>query len=75
MAKEKDSVDRKLDVSLQEERMMKEDVGTTRENYEGQLSIMSDHLAEMNIKLAEQTDTIQQLRFQLSNKNQKKLKK
>jgi len=75
LAKEKGSVDRKLDVSRMEEERMKEDVGTTRENYEGQLSIMSDHLAEMNIKLAEQTDTIQQLKFQLNNKNMKKLKK
>ncbi|XP_076764894.1 uncharacterized protein LOC143431827 [Xylocopa sonorina] len=41
-------------------------------NYKTQLSTMSEHLANMNEKLIFQTEEIQQLKFQLANKNSKK---
>ncbi|XP_076302362.1 uncharacterized protein LOC143220628 [Lasioglossum baleicum] len=41
-------------------------------NYKAQLSTMSEHLANMNEKLISQTEEIQQLKFQLVNKNSKK---
>ncbi|KAK9301230.1 hypothetical protein QLX08_006315 [Tetragonisca angustula] len=41
-------------------------------NYKAQLSTMSEHLANMNEKLISQTEEIQQLKFQLVNKNNKK---
>lgn len=36
-------------------------------NYKTQLSTMSEHLANMNEKLVQQTEEIQQLKFELSN--------
>lgn len=41
-------------------------------NYKTQLSTMSEHLANMNEKLISQTEEIQQLKFELANKNSKK---
>lgn len=41
-------------------------------NYKSQLNTMSEHLAIMNEKLIAQTEEIQQLKFQLVNKNSKK---
>lgn len=41
-------------------------------NYKAQLSTMSEHLANMNDKLISQTEEIQQLKFELTNKNNKK---
>nr|XP_031838146.1 CAP-Gly domain-containing linker protein 1 isoform X2 [Nomia melanderi] len=41
-------------------------------NYKAQLSTMSEHLANMNEKLISQTEEIQQLKFELANKNNKK---
>ncbi|XP_043273202.1 protein MLP1 isoform X2 [Venturia canescens] len=52
--------------SLQEDREVREG------NYKSQLSTMSEHLANMNEKLIRQTEEIQQLKFELSNKNVKK---
>lgn len=37
-------------------------------NYKTQLSTMSEHLANMNEKLISQTEEIQQLKFELTNK-------
>ena len=48
--------------SLQEEKEIEEG------NYKLQLSTMSEHLANMNEKLVFQTEEIQQLKFELSNK-------
>lgn len=48
--------------SLQEDREVREG------NYKSQLSTMSEHLANMNEKLIRQTEEIQQLKFELSNK-------
>lgn len=44
------------------------DVQSTAKNYEGQLQMMSEHVANMNDKLAIQTDEIQTLQFQLKRK-------
>ncbi len=48
--KEKEKLDTDLSASVLLEQRLKEEVGTTRSNYEGQLSVMSDHLASMNIR-------------------------
>lgn len=47
---------------------LQEDLQITTRNYEAQLRIMSDHLADMNDKLTVQRDEIDQLKYQLSNK-------
>ena len=47
---------------------LKEDAKTTSLNYEEQLSMMSEHLANMNDKLTRQTDEIERLHFDLGNK-------
>ena len=47
-----------------EEDKVREEIATVKENYESQLSAMSDHLAMMTSKLAEQEDLIQNLNFQ-----------
>ena len=48
-----------------EEDKVREEIATVKENYETQLSAMSDHLAMMTSKLAEQEDLIQNLNFQM----------
>lgn len=45
---------------------------TQEGNYKAQLNTMSEHLAVMNEKLILQTEEIQQLKFELANKNSKK---
>lgn len=47
---------------------LQEDLQTTTQNYETQLSIMSEHLANMNDKLTIQRDEIDQLKYQMTNK-------
>lgn len=47
---------------------LQEDLQTTTHNYETQLSIMSEHLANMNDKLTVQWDEIDQLKYQMTNK-------
>ncbi|XP_068084840.1 protein phosphatase 1 regulatory subunit 21 [Anabrus simplex] len=47
---------------------LQEELHTTTHNYETQLSIMSEHLANMNDKLTVQCDEIDQLKYQLTNK-------
>jgi len=58
-----------------EEDKVREEIAVTKENYETQLSVMSEHLASMNSKLAEQEEIISQLRFEVSGKSTKKGKK
>ncbi|KAF4516847.1 hypothetical protein B566_EDAN006242 [Ephemera danica] len=57
-------------VSLRSE--LQEELHTTKHNYETQLSLMSEHLANMNDKLAIQKDEIDQLKYQLGQKVAKK---
>lgn len=55
---------------------LKDELTTTTRSYEGQLSMMSEHLASMNEKLTTQKDEIDELTMQLSMvKGQKKSKK
>lgn len=58
-----------------QEQRLREEAATTQGNYEAQLSVMSEHLASMNSRLAEQEDVIQELRHQLGNPQKKKGKK
>lgn len=51
---------------------LQKDKETQEGNYKAQLSTMSEHLANMNEKLICQTEEIQQLKFELANKNSKK---
>lgn len=51
---------------------LQEDLQTTTQNYETQLSIMSEHLANMNDKLTIQRDEIDQLKYQMTNKPSRK---
>jgi len=50
---------------------LQEELHTTTTNYESQLSMMSEHLANMNEKLTVQKDEIDQLKYQLKNKGKK----
>lgn len=51
---------------------LKQDAKTTSLNYEDQLSMMSEHLANMNDRLTNQTDEIDRLKYELSNKKPSK---
>lgn len=51
---------------------LQKDKETQEGNYKAQLSTMSEHLANMNEKLICQTEEIQQLKFELANKNNRK---
>jgi len=71
--KEGEKLFREASTARLEEDKVREEIATTKENYESQLSVMSDHLASMNTKLAEQEDLILQLKFeQKSGKKGKK---
>ena len=43
----------------------KDELQVTTRNYEGQLSMMSEHLAGMNEKLTTQADEINSLKYQI----------
>merc|ERR1719318_1867281 len=62
--KEGEKLSREASTARLEEDKVREEIETTKENYESQLSVMSDHLASMNSKLAEQEDLILQLKFE-----------
>ncbi|XP_052106743.1 protein phosphatase 1 regulatory subunit 21-like [Mytilus californianus] len=51
---------------------LKDEYQTTTKSYEGQLSMMSEHLAGLNEKLTQQKDEIDELRTQVSSKSGKK---
>ncbi|XP_012254900.2 kinesin-like protein KIF15 isoform X2 [Athalia rosae] len=67
---------RQCEEALQELRMsfaaLHEDQEVQEGNYKAQLSTISEHLANMNDKLISQTEEIQQLKFELGNKNAKR---
>ncbi|GAB1597704.1 protein phosphatase 1 regulatory subunit 21-like [Argonauta hians] len=55
---------------------LKDELSTTTRSYEGQLSMMSEHLASMNEKLTSQKDEIDELKMQQTmSKGLKKFKK
>ena len=47
---------------------LKEEMNTISQNYESHLRVMSEHLANVNEKLATQSEEIDKLRYQLNNK-------
>lgn len=51
---------------------LKETLQITSRNYEEQISTMSEHLADLNEKIATQTDHIEQLKFEIKNRKAKK---
>ncbi|GFS06991.1 protein phosphatase 1 regulatory subunit 21-like [Elysia marginata] len=79
--KEKDIGQEELKLSNQSLAHLKDELQTTSRSYEGQLSMMSEHLAGMNEKLAQQKDEIDELKQQVSlkasasSKSSKKSKK
>lgn len=46
----------------------REELSTISQNYESQLSMMSEHVASLNEKLTLQSEEIDNLKYQLSNK-------
>jgi len=48
----------------------KDELQTTTRSYEGQLSMMSEHLAAMNERLTQQKDEIDILKYQLEQQQQ-----
>ena len=49
---------------------LKDELQTTTRSYEGQLSMMSDHLAGMNEKIAKQKEELEMLTWTMNNKVQ-----
>jgi len=49
-------------------RNLQGDVDSTSTNYESQLQVMTEHVANMNERLAQQTDEIERLKFELKRK-------
>lgn len=47
---------------------LQEELSTISQNYEVQLSMMSEHLASVNEKLTSQSEEIENLHYQLNNK-------
>ena len=71
--REGEKLSREASTARLEEDKVREENATVKENYESQLSAMSDHLAMMTAKLASQEDLIHNLNFQI--KENKKGKK
>ncbi|XP_052823648.1 protein phosphatase 1 regulatory subunit 21 [Octopus bimaculoides] len=73
-AKEKSIEELKQATTVQAQ--LKDELATTTRSYEGQLRMMSEHLASMNEKLTTQKDEIDELKMQQAmSKGQKKFKK
>ncbi|KAK2153779.1 hypothetical protein LSH36_286g01011 [Paralvinella palmiformis] len=58
-----------LNDTRQSQAQLKDELQTTTRSYEGQLSMMSEHLAAINEKLTTQKDEIDVLKYQLNNCN------
>ena len=67
----KEKLTKELQIASEQIEILRSEVGNTASTYEGQLSLMSEHVANMNEKLTEQTDTIAGLRYELTNKGKK----
>ena len=52
-------MEKELQIAHERIRSVMADAGTTNSNYEEQMSMMSEHVANMNEKLADKTDQIQ----------------
>jgi len=70
---EEQRLKREASTARLEENKVREEISDTKSNYENQLSVMTEHLANMNSKLAEQEDLITQLKYE--QKSGKKVKK
>jgi protein phosphatase 1 regulatory subunit 21 len=55
-----------LTVAEEQLSSMREEMATATTNYEGQLAMMSEHVANMNDKLTRQTDEIDGLRYEVN---------
>ena len=71
--REGEKLSREASTARLEEDKVRDEIATIKENYESQLSAMSEHLTMMTSKLAEQEDLIHNLNFQIrENKKAKK---
>ncbi len=52
--------------------LLRDEAGAAAANYEGQLGLMTEHVANMNDKLTSQSDEIESLKYELTSKNSKK---
>merc|ERR1719412_1946905 len=69
--KKKFSVERELQNAQNKISNLHEGIGATNSNYEEQISMLSEHVANMNEKLAQKAEEVQKLQFEVSNKRQK----
>ncbi len=63
---ERKTLAEKVEEDRDREAQLREELQTTSWNYEGQLSLMSEHLAQLNDRLTRQTDEIEELRGEVS---------
>ena len=61
-----------LSSSKEQESLLREESTAIASNYELQLSMMTEHVANMNEKLTEKSDQIEGLKFELKGKKGKK---
>ena len=66
--KERLKAQEKLQIAEEQIDSLKGDVDSTASNYESQLKIMTEHVANMNDKLADKTERIEKLQFELNTK-------
>jgi len=71
--REGEKLSREASTARLEEDKVREENATVKENYESQLSAMSDHLAMMTGKLASQEDLIHNLNFQIKENKKAKM--
>lgn len=72
--KAKLKAEEELMIAEEQVRILRDEMGLTTSNYEGQLSLMSEHVASINDKIASQTDQIERLKYELAQKNNGKKK-
>ncbi|XP_066989294.1 protein phosphatase 1 regulatory subunit 21-like [Macrobrachium rosenbergii] len=71
---EENQTSTEVEVDKQRENVsyLKETLQTTSRNYEEQISTMSEHLADLNERIASQTEYIEQLKYEIKAKKGKK---
>ena len=70
LSKEKSDIEQRLAEQVDTMNMIQEEYRTSVENYEDQLRIMSEHMAQMNERLAAQTEQIDILNYNKQQKQQ-----
>ncbi|CAG0916752.1 unnamed protein product [Notodromas monacha] len=63
---ERKTLEEKVEEDREHKAQLREELDTTSKNYEDQLSLMSEHLAQLNDRLTRQTDEIEELRAEMS---------